>query len=112
MALVMLTSCYNKEKYNGTCKYIVKNNIFSKEKQIEIVSDYSKIDAYSIILSEIIEDDSEKELVIKLSSTNIKYIKKEDVKYIHENGDVISYNDNIFSIIRKCGIVAERLNQK
>ena len=54
MALVMLTSCYNKEKYNGTCKYIVKNNIFSKEKQIEIVSDYSKIDAYSIILSEII----------------------------------------------------------
>lgn len=112
LVVFIISSCTTEEKYNGSCKYVVKNNIFSSEKEIEIVSDYSKLDAYEIILSEIIDSKSKKQLVIKLSSTNVKYIKKEDVKYIHENGNKLSYYDNIFVIIRKCGIVADRLNQK
>lgn len=111
IAVILLSSCSSKEFSNFRgCKYKVVNNLFSSNTEISISGEYSPIDIYIIILDEIIDNDETKNLKIKITDTNIKYLSKEDVLYIKENATKISGNDNVFSALGKSKSVADRIS--
>lgn len=113
LATILLTSCTSKEftNFNG-CKYEVSSNLFSSDTEIKVIGDYAPIDVYIIILDEIIDNNESKNLIIHLSEKNIKFIPKEDVKYIKENGIKINSYDNILTALDKANIVVKRLSSK
>lgn len=108
--IFILTSCINETKFNITgCEYKVEGNMFSSKKEITILSNYSPMDIYAIILEESINGNLKKDLLIKLPSTNIKYISQKDVRYICKYGKTINYEDNIFTKLKKISILSERI---
>lgn len=110
LLILILTSCINETKFNITgCEYKVEGDMFSSKKEITILGNYSPMDIYIIILEESINGNLKKDLLIKLSSTNIKYISEKDVRYICKYGETINYGDDIFTKLKKISILSNRI---
>lgn len=109
--VILISSCSSKNCSNFRgCEYEIKNSLFSKDTEITINGKYSPMDVYIIILDEIINDKPAKGVKINLSSTNIKYLSKEDVSYIKCHTSKINEYENMFSMMKKSSIVADRIS--
>lgn len=112
LLVVVLSSCSSKEcsNFNGY-KYKVINSLFSDNTEIVIDKNCSPMDLCIIVLDEIIDNEKEKGLKIRITDTNIKFISKEDVLYIKANATKIHKHDNMLSAIDKTAVVVDRISE-